>query len=99
MSPSVLDEIEKCGGAGVSIQDACLICEIAEKDFLASAEAQRRYNIGRLRTEYAVRQSVVELAKKGDARMVKLYFELTRAEGSLTPEEIQEAMRIAEEES
>lgn len=97
MSPDVLDEIERCGAAGVSVVDAATICEVDEADIIADPEAMRRYRMGRLKTEYAVRQSVVELAKKGDARMVKLYFELTRGEEDLTQEEMEEALRLADE--
>ena len=98
MSQETLDMIEKCAAAGMSVTDTCAICEITETEYAASDEAQKRYSVGRLKTEFAVRQSVVALAQKGDAKMVKLYFDLTHADGhGLTDEEMKEVIRLAEE--
>lgn len=96
MDQETLDRIEECAAAGMSVTDTCAICEITETDYAASDEAQKRYSVGRLKTEFAVRQSVVALAQKGDARMVKLYFDLTHADGGLTKEEMDEVIRLAE---
>lgn len=96
MKDEVLDMIEQCASAGMPVSDTCAICEIDENDYAESEAAQKRYDIGRLKTELAVRQSVVALAKKGDARMVKLYFDLTHGETSLTQEEIKEVLRLAD---
>lgn len=97
MDQETLDRIEECAAAGMSVTDTCTICEITETEYADSDEARKRYRLGKLRTELAVRQSVVKLAQNGDARMVKLYFDLTHVDSQgLSDEELEEVIRLAE---
>ncbi len=73
MSEETLQAIENCGAAEMSIGETCAIAEIAEADYWASQEAQKRYRIGQLRTKLEMRQSIIKMAKSGNPTMVKVY--------------------------
>lgn len=73
MSEETLQAIENCGAAEMSIGETCAIAEIAEADYWASQEAQKRYRIGQLRTKLEMRQAIIKMAKSGNPAMVKVY--------------------------
>jgi len=64
-----LQVFEDCGAAEMPI------AETTEEDFLANAEAVRRYRVGQLRTKLTIRQSVVKMAREGVPQMVKIYMD------------------------
>lgn len=68
-----LQVFEDCGAAEMPIAETCMIAETTEEEFLANAEAVKRYRIGQLRTKLAIRQSVVKMAREGVPQMVKIY--------------------------
>ena len=73
MKEETLQAIENCGAAEMPTAETCAIAEIAEADYWASPEAQKRYRIGQLRTKLEMRQAVIKMAKSGNPQMVKVY--------------------------
>lgn len=73
MSEETLQAIENCGAAEMPVAETCAIAEIAEAEYWASPEAQKRYRIGQLRTKLEMRQAVIKIAKSGNPQMVKVY--------------------------
>lgn len=73
--PDPLQVFEDCGAAEMPISETCMIAETTEEDFLANAEAVRRYRVGQLRTKLTIRQSVVKMAREGVPQMVKIYMD------------------------
>jgi hypothetical protein len=70
-----LQVFEDCGAAEMPIPETCMIAETTEEEFLANAEAVKRYRIGQLRTKLTIRQSVVKMAREGVPQMVKIYLD------------------------